>query len=86
MYIRLIAIELFPLVFDSMGKPASGLMEASLAFLGFYSECVSTQAPARPANNLSMPSSQPFHGQYCMANIQLANSALSAFQVRHQNE
>ncbi|KAG9509053.1 Protein dachsous, partial [Fragariocoptes setiger] len=53
-------------MFDSMGKPSSGLMEASLSFLGHYSECVQLESPK-------------FNGQYCLVNVQLSQSALSTF-------
>lgn len=102
-------------VFDSMGKPGSGIMEASLSFLGFYSECIEAQAPSRTDLNstrnesglqkesferqtgksgegsvnqsegktLSSLNSEPvFGGRYCLANLQLPNSAIKALQVR----
>lgn len=98
-------------VFDSMGKPGSGIMEASLSFLGFYSECVEAVAPARnidldpkvgkekAAQKITVEASwdgvsgvkgssprgeeEPvFGGRYCLANLQLPNSAIKALQVR----
>lgn len=91
-------------------------MEASLSFLGFYSECVEAVAPVpktgRPERNgrseakvtetfNGTPShggkgllaasqedddydgDEPvFGGRYCLANLQLSNSAIKALQVR----
>lgn len=39
-------------VFDSFGKPGSGIMEGSLSFLGFYSECVDSRAPSRVVSDV----------------------------------
>lgn len=91
-------------VFDSMGKPGSGIMEASLSFLGFYSECIEAVAPVpktgRPESTESkvgetlhatdgkgllanLDGGEPvFGGRYCLANLQLSNSAIKALQVR----
>lgn len=97
-----------------MGKPGSGIMEASLSFLGFYSECIEAKAPSRTDLNstrnetgsqkesfetqtgksgegsvnqsekmLNSLNSEPvFGGRYCLANLQLPNSAIKALQVR----
>jgi hypothetical protein len=75
-------------VFDSIGKPGSGIMEASLSFLGFYSECLESKAPlglneTASINVLSEGSTNKeflFEGRYCMANLQLPNSALTELQ------
>ena len=74
-------------VFDSFGKPGSGIMEASLSFLGFYSECTGTSAPIGLNDSMTMAPEDEgpqylFTGRYCLANLQLPNSALKSLQVR----
>lgn len=88
-------------------------MEASLSFLGFYSECIEAVAPVpKKRKDASEPTVQRvtesrntetldgkvkemdesrepvFGGRYCLANLQLPNSAIKALQVcvlaRHQ--
>lgn len=49
-----------------MGKPGAGLMEASLSFLGFYSECTRAFAP-----KVHDSSSHLFTGKYCLSNLNL---------------
>ena len=62
-------------------------MEASLSFLGFYSECTSTAAvndtdlDSEEDSDLQQPESL-FTGRYCLAHLQLPNSALDSLQVR----
>ena len=53
-----------------MGKPTSGIMEASLSFLGVYSQCVGIRAPE-----------ETFSGRYCLANVQLSPTARSTLEV-----
>lgn len=72
-----------------MGKPASGIMEASLSYLGFFSECVETYAPTtiitgdEPAAHASAePSAAVFSGRYCLGSVRLPNATLVELQVR----
>ena len=88
-----------------MGKPGSGIMEASLSFLGFYSECIEAVAPVPQKRKDASATVQRvtesriietldgkekimdgagepvFGGRYCLANLQLPNSAIKALQV-----
>lgn len=86
-----------------MGKPGSGIMEASLSFLGFYSECIEAVAPVPEkrkddttvkrvtevsrnietldGKDLDGEGEPVFGGRYCLANLQLPNSAIKALQV-----
>lgn len=54
-------------MFDSIGKPTSGIMQAGFSFLGLYSECIDI------TNNL-------FNGQYCLATINLPKTTNRIFQ------
>ena len=65
-------------MFDSFGKPGAGIMEASLSFLGFYSECLESRAPVA----LELDRDEPlFEGKYCLANMHLSNTAIESLQV-----
>lgn len=55
-------ILIFKTVFDSIGKPSSGVMEG-LTFLGLYSECIDIK------NHL-------FNGQYCLATVNLPKNTM----------
>ncbi|XP_074595938.1 nose resistant to fluoxetine protein 6-like [Brevipalpus obovatus] len=58
-------------MFDSFGKPTSGLMQVDLSFLGSYSECL----------DISPEGVEPqFTGQYCLATFNLPDSAISTLQ------
>lgn len=52
-----------------MGKPGAGLMEASLSFLGVYSECIETIVP--PAFAAPHTTGPLFSGKYCLASLNL---------------
>lgn len=65
-------------VFDSMGKPSSGIMEASLSFLGVYSQCVGVRSPVDSLTGHS------FDGQYCLANVLLSEDARNSLMVSLQ--
>lgn len=54
-------------MFDSIGKPTSGIMENSFSFLGLYSECLDI------TNDL-------FNGQYCLATISLPAATHQMFR------
>lgn len=54
-------------MFDSIGKPSSGIMENSFSFLGLYSECLDI------TNDL-------FNGQYCLATISLPAATHAHFR------
>ena len=62
---------LFFTVFDSFGKPTSGLMQVDLSFLGSYSECLDI---------LPEGVEPQFTGQYCLATFNLPDSAISTLQ------
>ena len=77
-------------VFDSFGKPGAGILEVSLSFLGFYSECLESKAPLPFSQTVSFNLAEKvseqapeslFEGKYCLANVQLPNEAIMALQV-----
>lgn len=63
-------------------------MEASLSFLGFYSECLESKAPLglneiASVNALKMETLNKeylFEGKYCMANMQLSSRVIKVLQ------
>lgn len=62
-----INIILFFSVLDSVGKPASGILEGGVFFIGFYSECVTSVVNISRTEKIS--------GQYCLINFNFSSSA-----------
>ncbi|XP_022250604.1 uncharacterized protein LOC111087620 [Limulus polyphemus] len=55
---------------DALGKPSSGILQGSVVFLGYYSECVKTTA-ILPVDGKS---SIPFRGKYCLPTLSFGAS------------
>ena len=60
-------------MFDSIGKPQSGIMQAGFSFLGLYSECIEI-------------TNDHFDGQYCLATINLPATTNQMFQKYSQQK
>ena len=54
-----------------MGKPASGLMDFHINWVGEWEECISVQATKydNPVNKTEP--SHPYNGKYCIASVPL---------------
>jgi hypothetical protein len=51
-----------------MGRSNGGILEASLSFLGFFSECIEANGPN-------------FSGKYCLATVHLPESSIAFLSV-----
>jgi hypothetical protein len=51
-----------------MGRSNGGILEASLSFLGFFTECIEANGPN-------------FSGKYCLATVQLPKSSIAFLSV-----
>ena len=57
------------LVIDAMGKPASGIMDGHLVWLGSYDECVAIEATV----NISGAVTHPYKGRYCKPSFKIGS-------------
>ncbi|XP_076316444.1 nose resistant to fluoxetine protein 6-like isoform X2 [Tachypleus tridentatus] len=55
---------------DALGKPSSGILQGSVVFLGYYSECVKTTAILPTDTNTLIP----FRGKYCLPTLSFGAS------------
>jgi hypothetical protein len=51
-----------------MGRSNGGILEASLSFLGFFTECIEANGPN-------------FSGKYCLATVQLPKNSVAFLSV-----
>ena len=56
-------------VIDAMGKPASGIMDGHLVWLGSYDECVAIEATV----NTSGAVTHPYKGRYCKPSFKIGS-------------
>ncbi|XP_050389477.1 nose resistant to fluoxetine protein 6 isoform X2 [Patella vulgata] len=54
-------------MFDSFGKPSSGILQFELNWVGSYDECIAIRAPYTEVNQTTDTGEIQFKGQYCTA-------------------
>ena len=61
-------------VIDGMGKPASGIMDGHLVWLGSYDECVAIEATVNNSGAIT----HPYKGRYCKPSFKIGSGQVNS--------
>ncbi|KAL4219113.1 hypothetical protein ACF0H5_021696 [Mactra antiquata] len=65
------------MMFDSAGKPASGIFQGQTRWLGNWEECKNVESTSYYRNGTIVEVTTPFVGKYCTANVPVKSTLLN---------